>query len=228
MVIQVVVVSNCDSLSDSAGSDDGTNHGTSIVSGKIGEARDFEQSETDYIDCGDMAQPADGLLTTMTWEAWVKPETQDGIIMCKYDSSGIDYSSYWIGFSSGGKFHFQANSGWGTSHCIMGLTDASYSVVGQWIYLSATFNLGEIKDLDAFINGNEVSITQEYSNANVMWDTPVTDDLGRYRPESGPKYADAVMDEVRWSKVVRNDDWIKTSFNTMNDPSSFLSFGPEE
>ena len=89
-------------------------------------------------------------------------------------------------------------------------------MVGQWIYLSATFNLGEIKDLDAFINGNEVSITQEYSNGNVMWDTPVTDDLGRYRPE------------VRWSKVVRTDAWIKTSYNTMNDPPSFLSFGSEE
>ena len=29
-------------LEDSAGSDDGTNHGTSVISGKIGKARDFE------------------------------------------------------------------------------------------------------------------------------------------------------------------------------------------
>ena len=33
---------------------------------------------------------------------------------------------------------------------------------------------------------------------------------------------------MRWSKTVRSDDWIKTSQNTMNDSSSFMSFGAEE
>ncbi|GAH13964.1 unnamed protein product, partial [marine sediment metagenome] len=60
-----------DNLVDSAGSDDGTNYGTEIVSGKIGKARDFEQGESDYINLGDMSQPADGSLTTITLEVWV-------------------------------------------------------------------------------------------------------------------------------------------------------------
>jgi hypothetical protein len=57
------------------GFDDGVNHGTSIVDGMVGNARDFESFERDYIDLGDMDQPADGFLTSMTWEACVKPET---------------------------------------------------------------------------------------------------------------------------------------------------------
>jgi hypothetical protein len=61
-----------------------------------------------------------------------------------------------------------------------------------------------------------------------MRDIPVTDDIGRYRPEAGAQYTDAVIDEIRWSKTVRSDEWIKTSYNTMNEPESFLDIGPEE
>jgi hypothetical protein len=215
-----------DDLVDSAGSDDGTNHGD-VVSGKVGKGRDFEQGESDYINLGDMTQPADGSLTTMTWECWVKPETQDGIIMTKYDSSGTDYSSYHISFIQGGKLKNNAYSSWGAYS--ISITDNGYAVAGQWIYLSSTWNLGGINNMVPFIDGGEVSYTQTHDAANVVWNTPVTDDIGRYRPESsGPHYADAVIDELRWSKIVRNDDWIKTSYNTMNNPSGFFSVGPEE
>ena len=36
------------------------------------------------------------------------------------------------------------------------------------------------------------------------------------------------IDETRISNKARNQDWITTSYHTMNDPSSFMSFGPEE
>ena len=61
-----------------------------------------------------------------------------------------------------------------------------------------------------------------------MKNIPVTDDLGRCRYEQGTGYADAVIDEVRWSKTIRDDAWISTSYNTMNDPLSFFNVGPEE
>ena len=217
-----------DDLEDSAGSDDGTNYGTDIIYGKVGKGRDFEQSNYDFIDLGDMTQPADDSLTTMTWEGWVKPETQDIIIMCKYSTIGTDFSSYDLDFFDGGKFRIQANSEYDWYGRTRGITDDSYSVVGQWVYLTGTFNLGNIQVINAFINGEKVSLTQDYSNANVMWDTPVTDNIGRIRKESVTQYADAVIDEIRWSKTVRSDEWIKTSFNTMNDPSNFINFGPEE
>jgi hypothetical protein len=215
-----------DSLVDSAGSNNGNNHGTDIVSGIIGKARDFEDNNGDYISFGDMAQPADSSLTTMTWEAWIKPETQDCTIASKYDTTGTDYNSYHINFREGGKFYFSAHDKFGVSGRTAGITDDSYSVVDQWVYLTASYELGNVQELDAFIDGEEVAFTLEYSNADYMRNTPVTDDLGRYRPESGgPLYVDAVIDEVRWSKVVRSAYWIKTSFNTMNDPFNFISVG---
>jgi hypothetical protein len=37
-----------------------------------------------------------------------------------------------------------------------------------------------------------------------------------------------VIDKEKWSKVVRSDDWIITSYNTMSEPSSFFNIGLEE
>ena len=215
-----------DDLCDVAGSNDGTNHRTSIVSGKVGNARDFEQSEQDFIDLGDMDQPADGSLTTITWEAWIKPEIQDQHIMTKYNSLGGSYSSYYIAFVSGGKIRFCAYAAAGVR--TNSVTENSYSTVGQWSYLTSTLNLGGTNDIDIFVDGDEVAVSLLESSANFIRNLPDTDDIGRYRPEVGTKYSDAVIDEVRWSKVVRSDDWIKTSFNTMNDLTSFFSVGSEE
>jgi hypothetical protein len=215
-----------ESLIDSAGSDDGNDHGTDIVTGKIGEGRDFESNEGDYIDCGYMAQPGDGSLITMTWEGWVKSESIDSVLMCKYDSQGPDYASYYIGFRNGGKFRLGAYKDWNVNS--YGETYSFYSEIGQWVYLTAVFNLGGINELYTFVDGDEVSFKQESYNADYLWNIPITDDIGRYRREAGTMYADAVMDEFRWSKVIRSDEWIKTSFNTMDDPSSFITFGKEE
>jgi len=147
--------------------------------------------------------------------------------MTKYNSQGPDYSSYWIGFIQNGKFKNSAIQEFGGVNT-QSISDDSYSVIGQWIYLTSTWTLGGINDIVPFINGSEVSDTQPSSRGDYMCDIPVSDDLGRYRPEAGTQYTDAVFDEIRWSKVVRSDDWIKTSYNTMNDPSSFSSIGPEE
>ncbi len=216
-----------ESLKDSAGSDDGNDHGTSKVSGKIGQARDFEQSEHDYIDFGDMMQPTDGSLTTMTWEAWIKPETEDIPLMTKYNTQGsTKYGSYGIHLGYDGKFYNYAIQASGKY--TQSITINDYSVVGQWVYLTSTWTLGGVNDIDPFINGSEVSDIQSSSNGNYMQNTPITDDLGRYNPEAGTKYTDAVIDEVRWSKIVRSGAWINTSYNTMNDSSSFFSVGPEE
>jgi hypothetical protein len=215
-----------DNLKDSAGSDDGNDHGTSKVAGKIGKARDFEQSEGDFIDFGDMDQPADASLTTMTWEAWVKPESKNIILMSKYNRIGTNTElSYIISFTSTDIF---VNYAYSLTGYTRSFTIDSYCVVDQWIYLTSTWTLGGTNDIDPFINGIEVSDTQDSSNGDYMRNTPITDDIGRIRTHDGTEYTDAIIDEVRWSKVVRSDAWINTSFNTMNDPSSFFNISDQE
>ena len=36
------------------------------------------------------------------------------------------------------------------------------------------------------------------------------------------------IDEIRISDIERSSSWISTTYNTINDPSNFMSIGPEE
>jgi len=42
------------------------------------------------------------------------------------------------------------------------------------------------------------------------------------------QFYDGLIDEVRISNIARTDNWIETTFNTQNNPSTFMSFGAEE
>ena len=50
--------------------------------------------------------------------------------------------------------------------------------------------------------------------------------IGRLNGSSG--YFDGLIDELRISRIVRSADWIATSYNTMNDPATFMTIGPQE
>jgi len=53
--------------------------------------------------------------------------------------------------------------------------------------------------------------------------------IGKHNYQSGDlHYFDGKIDEFRISQIARSTAWIETSYNTMNAPSSFVSFGPEE
>jgi hypothetical protein len=39
---------------------------------------------------------------------------------------------------------------------------------------------------------------------------------------------DGKVDEIRYSNIVRSAEWIRTTYNSINDPSNFISLGPEE
>jgi hypothetical protein len=41
-------------------------------------------------------------------------------------------------------------------------------------------------------------------------------------------YLYGTIDEIRISNIVRSPSWISTSYNNQNNPSNFLSVGPEE
>jgi len=180
-----------ENLEDSAGFDDGNDHGTDVVSGKIGKARDFEENEKDFIDFGDMDQPGDGSLTTMTFEAWVKPKSfnDECCIMNKYNTQGSDLTSYYIAINVEGKFRSSVYQSPGSK--TRSITTDAYAEIGHWIYVTSTFDLGGTNDIVPFIDGNEVSDIQPDSNSDYMRDISVSDDIGRFKAEAGTRYIDA-------------------------------------
>ena len=52
-------------------------------------------------------------------------------------------------------------------------------------------------------------------------------EIGRHQPVD-TEYMDGILDEIRISNIPRTSFWMKTSYNNQNNPSSFLSIGPEE
>ena len=82
--------------------------------------------------------------------------------------------------------------------------------------------LTEKKEVKKAAIPKEVVVSLESKDASNMRNIKVTDELGRFRREGGKKYSDIIIDEVRWSKTIKNSLWIETSFNTMNYPSSFI------
>jgi len=98
----------------------------------------------------------------------------------------------------------------------------------NWYYLSATFNGGnDYRKMIFYINGvDDSGDGVRLPNYNHMRNK---NEIVRFggRPNED-RYFDGLIDEVRISNVERSSSWITTSYNTMNDPSSFLSIGSEE
>jgi len=212
-------------LTDSKGKSNGNNHGSSISTGKIGDARDLERDDGDYIDFGDMAQPGDGLLSSITFEAWIKPESLPCEIADKYDADR-DKCSYEIVVNIDGKLIVYAYPWYG--RYTGNYTEPGTVTAGNWYYISGLYDLaGSHNKVDLFLNGSEISSSLD-SNGEVdyMINVDITDDLGRKK--AALHYGDGIFDEVRWSKILRSKEWIETTYNTINDSSNFLSIGPEE
>jgi MSHA biogenesis protein MshQ len=74
-----------------------------------------------------------------------------------------------------------------------------------------------------------------YLDSNIDASEEGNNDIGQisYNNKIGSNYLDnwgtqGIIDEIRISNSARIPSWIKTTYNTISDPSSFFSIGPEE
>jgi hypothetical protein len=226
-------------LKDSSSNEnDGANHGTNTITGKTGDARDFDRNNHAYIDWGDMPEPANSMINTGTFEMWVKPDDQVGSSPIAKDNSG-DYEpdrlSYFLWLNYDGKIMFQVMSGkWYPDQRIMyTITNEAYITTGNWQYIAAVVDLriqNRDQNMDLYYNGVEKDSTKtvQGSAPKYFYDVDLSDESGRIVDEYGTSFYNGVIDEMRISKICRSAEWIETSYNTMNDPSGFFKFGLEK
>ncbi len=110
-------------------------------------------------------------------------------------------------------------------------SDGGDTHVGHWIYLVGRFERGVETSL--WINGQkEPDAANTCHNNNLNGASQFLARIGRAGVGGGsymPNSAHIYLDEVRVSKnMARSGAWLSTSYNNHDDPSSFLSFGPEE
>ncbi len=211
---------------------DGTNHGTDDVIGKIGSAKDFVSSNSEYIDLGDMPEPCDDTIDTATFEMWIKPNTlTDGKLLSKHNSKvEPDIKTYEVEVLIDGKIRFEFWSGtWYPSHKkIIVTTDDAHVSIGSWQYIVVVADVAS-RDVKIYYNGDEKpSATVLEGDPNPYFtDISWSEHLGRLTGSS-IKYYNGCIDEVRISKTCKSAKWISTEYSNQNNPSIFLSFSPEE
>ena len=223
-----------DDLRDSTNNyNHGTNYGTDNINGKIGNARNFIRSQEDNIDWGDMPEPADDSNKKATFEIWINPVAIhfSNPLIYKRNSAIIpSRMSYALRISDERKIFFKAYSGTGypDGRTITFESDIQIVTTGTWQYIAVMVDLSS-QNMEIYYNGNEEDCitTIKGTPPTFFYDIDLNEESGVAK--SGEiNYYDGSMDEIRISKTCRSTDWISTGYNNQNDPSNFMSVGPEE
>jgi len=97
----------------------------------------------------------------------------------------------------------------------------------HWSYVAATFeNTNSYTKLKFYIDGK---LDQTYFNSLTEVDKGGDLYIGDW-VGNGPNYQDwtGKLDEIRLSKLIKNESWISTEYNNQNNPKQFLKIGKEQ
>ncbi len=182
---------------------DGTENGTggvATVAGQIGDARDFERADADFIQVADDASiDITGNVTISFWFNQESAETPDFV------SKGINLS-YEAATRNGIRTRFRKNgANTLTTSAANPLSNAT------WVYLNY---VQSSSGMSIYQNGTIVA-----SNTNTAAFIANNDPLYISRSADA---VDGIMDEVRISNTDRSADWIITEYKNQLNPSTFI------
>ncbi|MCK5260779.1 MAG: DUF2341 domain-containing protein [Thermoplasmatales archaeon] len=192
---------------------DGINSGTSYnASCKIAGGRQYNGDHR--VDINNFAT----ISTALTAETWIYRSTSDIQPLFRLFTEGLnwndnDWCLYWRTGPQNMRFVINSNDY---------STGGSFDFSGTWVHTAITYDAG-----DAYLYNNgalEVDWSGQYgATINNVYDT-----LTIGNQNGGGRDWNGSLDEARISNIKRSTDWINTSYNTMNSPDTFLSFGSEQ
>ena len=191
----------------------GIDSGTSSITGIIGNARDFETDDNDYIHVNDsVANSPTGVLTM---SMWLKVESAIGGANGGGVGKGVDGGTpaWWFMTQTGGTL-----TPWAIAYDGAGAqkgypTSSEALIPGSWYHVVFTIDAvnGEMR---IYINGTQRAETTGISfNSNIIRDTTSSLTFGYSGVGSDP-YFDGIIDEVKLWKAELTPDQIVEDFNT--------------
>lgn len=234
------------------------NTNTSSIDGVVSKSRSFNNvgnlaSDDNYIEIPHVGSNAlDITGTELTIEVWARmyyPAPQDAPFVVK--SAAVNQESFMIGTQNGSNAINRRitsstadtdNRGWRDYQgdpCLNANNghyryDDGYIADADWHYFTLVYDGSDLDGTDAtnlktFIDNSLQTFSKTgscdpYPYGNINSNTGDTF-LGR---RIGNRFFKGAMDEVRISNTARSDSWIITTYNTINDPSSFYTVGNQE
>ena len=197
------------------------------VSGMIGDARDFEYADTEYLTHVDGGSTdISGADQHITISAWVKYESFPEIytyMVSKYDTTLNErqYALYTYDSDVGAdKLNFIISPD-GTA--LTGVQAGGVMAIDTWYYHVGVYDDATVKAYFNAIGGTPTVVaTGIHAGAAAFL---IGARLGNGLPA---RYIDGLIDEVRISNIARTAEWIETEYNNQSSPETFLAFGAEE
>jgi gliding motility-associated-like protein len=211
---------------------DGTSTGSNLTDvsttsspGKIENGRKFITGNSLY----SVPNPSLQITGDLTLSTWVKINTLQGGLkencLINYGDFGdqpFENTLYYFNILSTGQLNMFWEDGPGFDYAMT--TTNTIALSGQYSLLSVTRN-SSTKELYFYQNGVLIEGPISYSyNPNNGSSSYLR--LGQSQENTFDDFV-GELDEVRISNNIRSQDWLITSYNTMNDPSNFYSIGPE-
>lgn len=183
------------------------------ASGYVGSAQTFCNTTSDYINCGNDENLA--ITTNITVSAWIYCHDMGGIsgrILGRFRTSMWSFRTY-----STSSFELPAVYG--------GVAQTpGFSLDSQpfycWNYVTATYNGTTI---NYYRNGSLIASKYPDPNGDIAVSTN-----NMYIGIESTYAFNGTIDEIRLSNTTRNQSWIQTEYNTMQNKSTFISLGGEE
>ena len=189
----------------------------------VDSGQQFEESDSSKIVCSQDS----GVLSALTLEAWAKLETEGHnhcIMVDQYDTASNNEMSYQYRINNADQLYikcFSASGGIGTGATSAGdrfTTGTFYYVVGTWNNGANAYATYIDGSLDA--TGTGSGTMNDHVNRELV--LGAEKDAGSYK-----LYADADFDEMRISNTVRSVDWLITTYNTIKNSTTFVTFEGE-
>lgn len=205
---------------DSTEANDGSKKGAAEpvqASGMIAYGQGFDGAD-DYVDMG---YDSSLELSTLTIEAWFETDGYNNSDHQEIATKDDDWY-FFIDYQEDNKITFNPHG------ATPKVADAAPPSNNTWYYAVGRYN-GTHGNL--YINGSLVDSDVNSAPPSGGHDFVVGahgDGSNGGTPDSG--WFNGTIDEVRYSDIARSDDWITTSYNTMNNATDggFYSFGTEE
>jgi len=187
------------------------------VVGQMGSAQDFDGG-ADYINSNTVPTTA---TTNVTISAWVKPDTSSqiaGLVMVGDDNGTSGFDGYTMTMHDGSGSAGTDVGGVANGLAWLNAGTGDTLTSGSWNYV---------------IMSRDSSTWTFYRDGSPTTGAPTTNPIApadylRIGSQTGQRFFNGKIDEVRVSTVQRSADWISAEYDNQSSPDNFYWFGSQE